>query len=126
MAYEEDIENRGFLDWLKAHTSFMKPLHRYEGVLELDGERMRFEGRDVKEGGDFKLEAETGNITDVSLGFDDTFRRWEARVPWNDPLRIKYESEEGEKTVYLYVRFHTQYGFRTSDNEEVVEKLKTG
>lgn len=49
-----------------------------------------------------KLEAKTGSITDVSLGFDETFRRWEARVPWNDPLRIRYESEEGEKTVYIY------------------------
>ena len=31
MAYEEDIKNRSFWDWIKAHTSFMKPLHRYKG-----------------------------------------------------------------------------------------------
>jgi len=31
MAYEEDIKSRSFWDWIKAHTSFMKPLHRYKG-----------------------------------------------------------------------------------------------
>lgn len=36
MAYKENIESRGFWDWIKAHTSFMKPLHRYQGVLELN------------------------------------------------------------------------------------------
>ena len=30
MAYEEDIKSRSFWDWIKAHTSFMKPLHRYK------------------------------------------------------------------------------------------------
>ncbi|MBC7188904.1 hypothetical protein H5U35_01645, partial [Candidatus Aerophobetes bacterium] len=49
MAYKEDIESRSFWDWIKAHTSFMKPLHRYEGVLELNEKKMSFAGRDVKE-----------------------------------------------------------------------------
>ena len=35
MAYEKDIKSRGFWDGVKAHTSFMKPLHRYEGFLEV-------------------------------------------------------------------------------------------
>lgn len=33
--YEEDLEEKGILDWLRAHTSFMKPLHRCEGELKL-------------------------------------------------------------------------------------------
>ena len=33
MAYEEDIKSRSFWDWIKAHTSFMKPLHRYKRDL---------------------------------------------------------------------------------------------
>lgn len=49
MAYEEDIKSRSFCDWIKAHTSFMKPLHRYDGVLELTEQKMKFTGRDVKE-----------------------------------------------------------------------------
>ncbi len=49
MAYEEDIKSRGFWDWVKAHTStsFMKPLHRYEGFLELNEGKITFTGKDV-------------------------------------------------------------------------------
>lgn len=67
MAYEKDIKSRGFWDWVKAHTSFMKPLHRYEGVLELDEQKMTFTGKDVKVDKDFNLEIATGDITDIHL-----------------------------------------------------------
>ena len=53
MAYEEDIKNRSLLDWLKAHTSGFKPLHRYEGVFELCENKIVFDGKDVKEIGGF-------------------------------------------------------------------------
>jgi len=97
MAYKEDIKNRDFWDWVKAHTSFMKPLHRYEGV----------------------------DITDIHFGFDDVFTGWEERAaPWNKPLRVIYKFKEARKTVYLFVNFHHRYGMRTSDNKEVYEKLK--
>ena len=56
MAYEENIKSRSFGDWIKAHTSFMKPLHRYEGVLELNERNMTFTGKDVKVDKDFNLE----------------------------------------------------------------------
>ena len=64
MAYEEDIKSRGFRDWIKAHTSFMRPLHRYKGVLELDEQKMIFTGKDVKVDKNFNLEIATGDITD--------------------------------------------------------------
>ena len=126
MAYEEDIKSRGFWDWIKAHTSFMKPLHRYDGVLELTEQRVTFTGRDVKEKKDFKLEVEIGNITDIHFGFDDVFTGWEDRAaPWNKPLRVGYKSKEGERTIYLFVNFHRKYGMRTSDNKEAFEELKS-
>jgi len=56
MAYEENIKSRSFWDWIKAHTSFMKPLHRYEGFLELNERNMTFTGKDVKVDKDFNLE----------------------------------------------------------------------
>ena len=56
MAYEEDIKNRSFWDWIKAHTSFIKFLHKYDGVLELTEQKMKFTGRDVKEKKEFKKE----------------------------------------------------------------------
>jgi hypothetical protein len=55
MAYEEDIKNRTLLDWLKAHTFGFKPLHRYEGIFELNGGRIVFDGKDIKEGKKFCL-----------------------------------------------------------------------
>jgi len=126
MAYEEDIKSRSFWDWIKAHTSFMKPLHRYEGFLELNERNMTFTGKDVKVDKDFNLEIATGDITDIHLGFDDVFTGWEDRAaPWNKPLRVGYKSKEGEKTIYLFVNFHRKYGFGTSSNKEAYEKLKS-
>lgn len=126
MAYEEDIKSRSFWDWIKAHTSFMKPLHRYDGVLELTEQNLAFTGKDVKEKKDFKLEVEIGNITDIHFGFDDVFALWEERAaPWNKPLRVRYKSKDAEKTIYLFANFHHKYGMRTSDNKEVYEKLKS-
>jgi hypothetical protein len=59
VAYEEDVRNPSFWDWMKAHTSGFKPLHRYEGMLELKEDRITFDGKDVKESRDFNLEIRT-------------------------------------------------------------------
>jgi hypothetical protein len=126
MAYEEDVESRGFWDWVKAHTSFMKPLHRYERFLELSKEKITFTGKDVKEDKDFNLEIAIVNITNFHFGFDDVFTGWEDRAaPWNKPLNVRYKSKEGGKTIYLFTNFHRKYGFRASDNKEVFEKLES-
>jgi len=126
MAYEEDIKRRGFIDWLKAHTTGFKPLHRYEGVLELNDNELIFSGKDVKEDKEFKLKIPLKNITDIYYGFDNVFKGREERAwPWNKPLRIRYKSEDGkEETIYLFAHFHHKRGIRTSDNKEVYEKLK--
>ena len=62
----------------------------------------------------------------MNYGFDEVFKGREERAwPWNKPLRIKYQSENGEKTIYLFAHFHHKKGIiRTSDNKEVYEKLK--
>jgi len=126
MAFEEDIKHRSWLDWLKAHTSGFKPLHRYEGILELSDEELIFKGKDVKENKKFQLKILLKNITDVHYGFDEVFKGREERAwPWNKPLRIKYQSENNERTIYLFAHFHHKKGtIRTSDNKELYEKLK--
>jgi len=130
MAYEEDVKNRSFLDWIKAHTSGFKPIHRYEGVFELRDEEIVFEGKDVKEGEEIYLKIPIKNITDVYLGWDDVFtgfplsRAGDRAYPWNKPLRLRYQSSEGERTLYFFVNFHHKYGIRTSNNKEVYERLK--
>ncbi len=57
--------------WVKAHTSTKLPLHRYEGELAIEGQRLAFRGRDIKEGKDFEELIPLDKITKVSLEFDE-------------------------------------------------------
>ena len=125
LAFEEDVRNRGLLDWIKAHTSGFKPLHRYEGTLKLGQGRLSFEGRDVKEGSGFRLEIPLSEISDLHYGFDEVFKGREERAwPWNKPLRIRYREGGGERSIYLFARFHHEKGIRTSANRELYAKLR--
>lgn len=125
MSYEDDIKNRGFWDWIKAHTSFMKPLHRYNGTLELNKETITFTGEDIKKNKTINLKIQTKDITDIHLGFDNIFKILEDRaVIWNKPLRIRYNSKDGEKTIYLFANFHYTHGMRSSNNSDVYKELK--
>ncbi len=125
LSFAEDVENRSFWDWVRAHTSFLKPLYRYEGVLDLDGGSFKFLGREKDSGEGFELKVELEDVEEVSLGFDDVFTAWEDRAaPWNKPLKISYKDKNDDKsTVYLFVNFHHKWGMRTSDNKEVFEKI---
>ena len=122
MIYQEEVKERSFIDWLKAHTSFMKPLHRYKGILKLEGRNLIFIDKNKNE----KIETKLDNIKEVSLGFDKIFTGWEERAaPWNKPLKIVYnKTDEKKETIYLFANFHHRYGIRTSDNKEVRKKLK--
>jgi hypothetical protein len=130
MAYEEDIKDRSFRDWMKAHTSGFEPLHRYEGTLGLNEERITFDGKDVKEAKDFDIEIPLKDIADVYFGWDDVFtgfpltKAGERAYPWNKPLRLRYRGGQEERTIYLFAHFHHARGIRASDNKEVYEKLK--
>jgi hypothetical protein len=130
MAYEDDIRDRSFWDWMKAHTSGFEPLHRYEGVLGLNEERIIFDGRDVKEAKDFDVEIPLKDVTDVYFGWDDVFtgfpltKAGERAYPWNKPLRLRYRDGQEERTLYVFAHFHHARAIRASDNEEAYEKLK--
>ena len=121
LAFEEDIKEADFIDWLEAHTSFMMPLHRYKGMIELNSDNIVFTGVDVKNGEEYNLEIPIKNINDVHLGFDDVFKRRDDRSPWNKPLRIRFKEDDDEKTIYLFINFHRT--LRTTDNKKVYQKL---
>ena len=124
LASKKDVINRSLIDFIKAHTSGFKPLHRYEGTLELKEDKLVFEGIDIKDETIFKLEIALSNITDVYYGFDEVFRGREERAwPWNEPIRIRFKEDGVEKEIYLFVNFHHKHGIRTSDNKEVYQKL---
>ncbi|KXA93995.1 hypothetical protein AKJ66_00070 [candidate division MSBL1 archaeon SCGC-AAA259E22] len=124
-AFEKDVESRDFWDWMRAHTSWMKPLHRYEGTLELKGDKLIFFGEDAKEDGRIDLEIPLENIENVHLGFDETFRRREDRqigLFGFAPLRIDYLTEGEEKKLYLFADFG-RFPIRNAENGEVQKKL---
>ncbi|KXA92107.1 hypothetical protein AKJ64_04015 [candidate division MSBL1 archaeon SCGC-AAA259E17] len=138
-AFEKDIEGRGFWDWMRAHISWMKPLHRYEGLLEITEDKLLLVGEDrpgpffglrslYHTKGKIELEIPVDRIDDVQFGFDETFRRREDRqlgLFGFTPLRIKYESGEGERALYLFADFG-RFPVRHCDNERVLEELNEG
>jgi hypothetical protein len=124
MAYKEDIKHRGFLDWLKAHTSFVKPLHRYEGNITLSDEKIVLDGKDIKTKNDCAIEINKIDVTDIYLGFDDVFKRGEDRslgISFQ-PLRIVFSKDEKEYILYLIIDFNRL--LRATKNKEWYEELK--
>lgn len=124
LAHEEDIKERGLLDWLRAHTSWMKPLHRYEGELTLEEDRLIFEGEDTKEDRHYKKEIRKEDVTEVYHGFDDSFRRREDRsigIRFK-PLRVNYKENDKERTMYFVTDFSRLT--RGSNNKEWYEALR--
>jgi hypothetical protein len=126
LAYADDIRARTWVDWLTAHTSFMKPLHRYRESLELRDSALRFHGEDRKEGRPFQLVVPLSTIRGLRLGFDDIFRRTEDRqlgLFGFQPLRITYEDATVSRTLYVFAHFHHKLGVRASDNRELYRAL---
>jgi hypothetical protein len=120
--FEEDILNRSWLDWLTAHLSLGKPLHRYEGTLTLYANTLELIGQDKKTKEDFSLEVYKQEIEQLYLGFDEAFNASETRslgLTWL-PLRLLFSKNEQERKLYLIIN----YNFGRTDNKEYFEFLK--
>ena len=120
--FEEDILNRSWQDWLAAHLSFGKPLHRYEGMLTLYTNTLVLNGQDKKTKEEFSLQIYKGEIEQFYLGFDGTFNASETRslgLTWL-PLRLMFTKNEQVKKLYLIIN----YSFGKTDNKEYFEFLK--
>ena len=120
--FEEDILNRSWLDWLDAHFSFGKPLHKYEGMLTLYAYTLELTGQDKKTKEEFSLEIYKQEIEQLYLGFDDAFNASETRslgLTWL-PLRLIFIKNGQERKLYLIIN----YSFGKTDNKEYFEFLK--
>ena len=120
--FEEDILNRSWQDWLVAHLSFGKPLHRYEGMLTLYTNTLALIGQDEKTKEEFSLEIYKREIEQLYLGFDETFNVSETRglgLTWL-PLRLMFTKNGQTKKIYLIIN----YSFGKTDNKEYFEFLK--
>jgi hypothetical protein len=123
MAFKEDIQKRGLIDWLVAHTSFAKPLHRYEGELTLWNDRIFFKGEDKKARQRYALEIGKNDVEDIFYGFDNIFRRGEDRALGISfqPLRIKFRKNGSIVALYFIIEY--QRALRTSNNKEWFTEL---
>jgi hypothetical protein len=120
--FEEDILNRSWKDWLLAHISFGKPLHRYEGVLTITTNAIELVGEDKNTKQDFFLKIYKNEIEQLYLGFDETFNAAETRslgLSWL-PLRLLISKDEQIQKLYLIIN----YSFGRTDNKEYLEFLK--
>jgi len=126
LAFKEDIKHSGLIDWIKAHTSFMRPLHRYYGVLEVNQQSLVFSGSDEKKGGHFGLTVPISDIRDLHLGFDSVFKRIDDRslgIFHFVPLSIHFITNGKESTVYVFANYSSL--IRQSDNQELFDELNT-
>ena len=124
MSFTEDIKTFNMNDWIESHTSSLNPLHRYEGELILENDKLKFKGKDSREERSFELEIELKKITDVYLGLDEVFTRGnDSNLDlWLKPLRIKFERNGSEKTIYLFIDLKNLT--KTSENKKWFEVLK--
>jgi len=121
-AFEEDILTRSWLDWLTAHTLLLKPLHRYEGKLNILPDRLCFSGKDKRMGNDTSLDIYKFQIIQLYLGFDESFNALETRglgLTWA-PLRLTFTQNDKEEKLYII----TNYNLGWTDNKEYFEFLK--
>lgn len=126
LAFKRDIEHRGLLDWIEAHTSFMRPLHRFYGTLEINYENLLFRGTDEKAGSSFDLMIKRSEITGIHLGYDNTFKRIEDRslgIFHFVPLRIDFMMEGKDESIYVFANYSSL--IRHSDNQKLFDELNT-
>ena len=120
--FEEDILNRSGLEWLSAHISFGKPLHKYEGTITIYANTLLLKGFDKRQEVEVSFEILKGRIEQLYHGFDKTFSASETRglgLMWH-PLRLTFYNDDESKNVYLIIN----YRFGKTDNLEYFEFLK--
>jgi hypothetical protein len=124
LAYKADIEHKGLIDWLAAHTSFMRPLHRYVGTLVVGSVAVSFSGEDEKTESPFNLAIPRTDITGLHLGFDNIFRRIDDRalgIFHFVPLRIDFTQNKRDESVYVFANYSRL--LRQSDNDQMYKEL---
>ncbi len=121
--FDWQVKERGKIDWLKAHTGFLRPLHRYEGEIRLKEGWIELLGKEVQTDRDYYLKIQKEDLVGTDLGYDDIFRRREDRSLGIGltPLKIEYREREKDRRLYLFVKFRRLT--RTSKNREWFKEL---
>ncbi|KAL2913492.1 hypothetical protein HK105_206952 [Polyrhizophydium stewartii] len=116
-----DLEERTWIDWLEAHTSFMFPLHHFEGNVQLTDTHLVLEGRHKRDKNQSKsLRIAKDSIVSVTHGFDQRFRRGDERSLGLvfSPVIISFRnSDKSDETETVYIGFDVTC-LRTNHNEQ--------
>jgi len=94
-AYKNDIKGMD-TRWQFYHI-FREPPHKYEGHVILGRNSLKLRADELE------VNILHKNIKDLRMVFDETFKR---RTSIFRPVRIRYQTNGGEDTVYLFVGFH--------------------
>lgn len=126
LAFKEDVEDRNVFDTLSAHLTYKKPVHRYEGNITLEENRIIFAGVDIKTEKDFFLEIPKNIIKQIHLGFDEIYTESEDRLMGKGfrPVRISYSNGNEIINAYFIIEFDRVDGMK-SKNEIWFELLQT-
>lgn len=123
LVFKEDIESRGFWEWVKQKASFAEPLCKYRGHIQLTDTYFEFMGHDRETNKPMLLTFSRLQIKDIFLGFDNVYTSIDDRFMGLtfQPLRIRCENGNKEFIFYIIVNFNRFV--RTADNRNWFELL---
>ena len=110
---------------MEAHTSLLKPLHRYEGQMNVLPDKLTFSGKDKRTGDETFFAIQKYQIEQLYLGFDESYNAMESRglgLIWL-PLRVTFLQNGKEEKLYIITNYRF---FGWADNKDYFEYLKTG
>ena len=122
--FEEDVKNAELLKKLKARMVIqMLPPHRYDGILSVE-DSLKFEGKELLTGKNFRSDIQLSSIVDLYLGFDETFvgKDSKGKKYQLNPIRIKYKDNGGVRTMYAFMEYKGL--FRSNSGEECYKILR--
>ncbi len=118
-AFEEEIEEGISLGDFRSSDLVVRPPYRYQGEIQLTEDTIKLVGEDKESGKDCSILILRNQVTDIHLGYDQIFRRWKEWLTLGSslqPLRVKWEKDDSQETIYLFVGFVSFP--RSSKNEE--------
>lgn len=124
LAFEEDVKKRTICDWVRAHTSFARPVYKYDGSISIEDDHLVFSGIEKDSGRRMLFHVDRKDLEEIRLGFDDVYKRGLDRSLGLafKPLRISYWEDGDLRTFYVITSFERIR--RSSNNLEWYNRLK--
>jgi hypothetical protein len=105
LIYNDDFIRRNFWNWVVSHISGSLPPHRYKGTIELQQDRIVFDGYDIVLKKDTQLIIKKAAIQQVYHGYDLIYNIWQTRglgLNWA-PVRLQLYNAVSDSNEFLYI-----------------------